>query len=377
MMFQKLLQLIICFISLSVYSQNRKTLLFIGTYTQGMPDSGIYVCNFNSKTGEINLISTGHQLTNPSYLNLSPNGCYIYACTHSKLPIHGRVAAFGIDSINSKVSIINSQSSLGENPVYLSAHPTKNFVVNVNYTQGNLSVYKTLDNGSLSQPIQAIQFKDSSIIKSRQEKSHLHAAVFSPDGNYVLFPDLGADKLRVFEFEAQKEKPLTEKKEIKVKCVPGSGPRHLIFHPNGKYVYTIEELSGTISVYTFKNGKLDSVQRVFSYSKQLNDYAGADIHVSPDGLFLYASNRIENTISVFSINTTTGLLKLTGHHSTYGDHPRNFTIDPGGNFLLVANLNSNTIIVFKRDLKTGLLTKTKHELNIPKPSCLKMRIYSN
>lgn len=367
--------LLFCFLGLSVFSQN-KTLLFIGTYTQGLPDSGIYVCNFNSKTGEIKLLSTGHQLTNPSFITLSPDGRYLYACTHSKLPIHGRVAAFSIDSIKGKVDFINSHSSVGENPVYVNTHPTKNFVVNANYTQGNLSVYKISDNGGVSQPLQTLAFKDSSIIPSRQEKSHLHAAVFSPDGKYILFPDLGADKIRIFEFEGNKEKPLQIESENSFKCIPGSGPRHLCFHPNGKWAYCIEELSGMISVYHYQNGKLDSLQRILSYSKTRTDYAGADIHVSPDGLYLYCSNRIENTIAIFQIDANNGKLKLLGHHATLGEHPRNFTIDPSGNYLLVANLGSNNIVVFNRNIKTGLLTKTKYELKIPRPSCLQIRSYN-
>ena len=160
---------------------------------------------------------------------------------------------------------------------------------------------------------------------------------------------------------------------------PGSGPRHFTFHPSGKYAYCVEELSGTISAYSYSNGRLDSIHRIFSYSQKLDIYASADIHISPDGNFLYASNRyeIENTISIYSINKGNGKLKLVGHQSTLGDHPRNFTIDPSGKYLLVANLVSNTIVVFKRNNKTGLLSKTKHVLSIPRPSCLQMRVYKN
>lgn len=359
----------------SLFSQT-KTILYIGTYTQGQPDSGIYVCNFNSKTGEINKLSSGQQLVNPSFINLSPNGAYLYACTNSKLPEHGKVAAFSIDSIKGKLNFINSQSSAGENPVYISVHPYKNYVVNANYTEGNLSVYKTLTDGSIGEAIQILAFKDSSVNASRQEKSHLHAAVFSPDGKFVFFPDLGADKIRVFEFNDANEKPLIEKTELTVKSIPGSGPRHLTIHPNGKFIYVIEELSGTISAYNYYNGKMDSIQRVVSYSKPSKDYASADIHISPDGQFLYASNRIENTISIFYINPNNGKLSLVGHQPTLGDHPRNFAIDPSGNYLLVANLGSNTIVVFKRNLKSGLLKTTGYQLKVPRPSCLQMRVYN-
>lgn len=139
----------------------------------------------------------------------------------------------------------------------------------------------------------------------------------------------------------------------------------------------MEELSGCVSAYAYHNGKLDSLQRLFSYSKKQQSYGSADIHLSPDGRFLYASNRWdkESTLSIFSVNTITGMLSLVGHQSTGGDHPRNFAIDPTGRFLLVANLASGTIIVFKRDPKTGLLKKTAHRIQVPRPSCLQLRTY--
>lgn len=194
-----------------------------------------------------------------------------------------------------------------------------------------------------------------------------------------FFPDLGADKIRVFRFNPQDEQPLKPMEQNDFTAVPGSGPRHFTFHPNRRFAYCIEELSGTVSVFHYAEGKLDSIQRIFSYSKWQEEYNSADIHVSPDGLFLYASNRWdhENTISIFSINQDNGTLTLIGHQFTYGDHPRNFTLDPTGHFLIVANQVTNNIVVFKRDLKTGLLSKTGKEIKVPGPSCLQMRKYGN
>lgn len=359
----------------SIFAQS--TLLFVGTYTEGKPDTGIFVYEFNTKTGTgtAKQVSTGKDLVNPSFLTLSPNGKLLYACTDSKLPQHGNVAAFKIDSTNGNISFVNKQSSMGENPVYVSVNSLNNIVINANYTEGNISVYKTNVDGSLNITCQSIQFTDSSIVKNRQEKSHIHAAVFSPDNKFVFFTDLGSDKIRVFEFNPNDKKPLTEKKEWNVNTVPGSGPRHLTFHPNGMFAYCVEELSGKISAYSYKNGKLDSIQRINSYETIRDAYSGADIHISPDGLFLYASNRGENTISIFSINLNTGKLKRIANQSTFGEHPRNFVIEPSGKFLLVANAGSDNIIVFKRDLNTGLLTKVKEEISVPRPSCLKIQEY--
>jgi len=371
--------LLTCILSSTFGQNNSKIFLFVGTYTEGKPDLGIYVYEFNSKSGQLKLRSNAENIINPSFLTITPNGQFLYACTDTKLPNDGSVTAFKIDSINGKISIINKQSSGGENPVYLTVYKNNKFVVNGNYTEGNVSVFTANEDGSLNPYSQIIQFADSSINRIRQDKAHIHATVFSTKDDFIYLPDLGSDKIRVFKFDSTNSKPLIPVDNYLVNSVLGSGPRHITFHTNGKFAYCIEELSGMISVYSYYNGKLDSLQRIFSYSKIQESYGSSDIHISPDGLFLYASNRWveENTISIFSIDQTKGLLKLVGHQQTYGDHPRNFTIDPTGEFLLVANQVTDNIVVFKRDLKTGLLTKTENEIKVPRPSCLQMRKYGS
>lgn len=364
---------------LATYGQNHsKTYLFVGTYTEGKPDLGIYVYEFNLKTGQLKQTSNAENITNPSFLTISPNGKFLYACTDTKLPNNGSVTAFKIDSINGKISLLNKQPSGGENPVYLTIYKNNRFIINGNYSEGNVSVFTTNEDGSLNPYSQIIQFTDSSINKIRQEKAHIHSTVFSPKNDFIFLPDLGSDKIRVFSFDSTKSKPLLSADNLLVNSILGSGPRHFTFHPNGKFAYCVEELSGMISVYSYDNGKLDSIQRIFSYSKIQESYGSSDIHISPDGLFLYASNRWveENTISIFSIDQNNGMLKLLGHQPTYGDHPRNFTIDPTGRFVLVANLVTGNIVVFKRNLRTGKLTKTGNEVKVPKPSCLQMRKYT-
>ena len=365
--------LIVCLAS----GQSGKTYLFIGTYTGGKPDKGIYVYEFNSDTGSLKEVNSGENITNPSFLTVSPNGEFVYACTDTKLPDAGSISAFKFDSVTGSLTFINKQRSGGENPVYLSITQNNDFIVNSNYTGATVSVFTTNVDGSLNPHTQVIQFEGSSVNKQRQEKAHPHAAVFSSDDRFVFFPDLGSDKIRVFQFNEQDPKPLKPLERGDFNTVPGSGPRHFTFHPNKRFAYCIEELGGTISVFDYESGRLNSIQRVSSYSKPHAEYAGADIHVSPDGLFLYASNRLqtENTIAIFSIDQLTGTLKLVGHQSTYGDHPRNFTIDPTGDFLIVANQFTNNVVVFKRDRKTGLLTRTGKDVRVSQPSCLKMRTY--
>ena len=356
---------------------HKTTYLFIGTYTHSKPGKGIYIYSFNPDNGALTFVSNGKNITNPSYITLAPDGCHLYACTETQMPHKGSISAFAFDSTTGKLSYLNQQSSSGENPVYASVDKTNKWLVNANYTEGSAVVLGIEKSGTLLYPCENISFTHGSNINTeRQAGSHVHSAVFSPKEDYIFFPDLGADRIAVYSFDANNEYPLRTGTGSIVRAEPGSGPRHFIFHPNGRFAYCTEELSGTVSVYSYHDGHIERIQRVASYAAKQDWYAGSDIHISPDGLFLYASNREkEHSISIFSIDTTSGLLTLVGHQKTGGKHPRMFTIDPTGNYLLVANLFSNNIVVFKRDRKTGLLTRTHNTIKIPQPSCLQIRTY--
>ena len=229
--------------------------------------------------------------------------------------------------------------------------------------------------GSINPYSQLLQFNGSSIVLGRQDDAHIHSSTFSPNNNYIFAPDLGSDKIRVLQLDSTGTLITFDSLDITLKN--GSGPRHFTFHPNNKYAFCINELSGTVSAYSFINGKLIFINDYFSYSKQQETYGSSDIHISPDARFLYASNRWrdENTISIFSINITNGTLLLVGHQKTFGDHPRSFVIDPTGNFILVANQATGNIVVFKRNTETGLLTKSKTLVKVNLPSILKIKNY--
>lgn len=374
----KQLLILLSILSHIASGQLSKTYLFVGTYTNGKADKGIYIYAFDTKTGKLKKVSSGRNIVNPSYLTLSPEGDYLYACTDTKLPKEGSVSAFKFDSVNARITLLNQQKSGGKNPVFVNSSRNNQWVVNANYSSGTISVFKTNPDGSLNPASQILQTQGNGPNPRRQDQSHIHAAVFSPDFEYLFFPDLGGDKIRVFKFRAREDQPLKALEQYDYSTVSGSGPRHFTFHPNHQFAYCIEELSGCITAFRYAEGKLDSIQRIFSYSKIQEEYNSADIHISPDGRFLYASNRWdnENTLSIFSIDTGSGKLSLIGHQSTYGDHPRNFTLDPSGHFLIVANQVTNTIVVFKRDTNTGLLSKIGKEIKVPSPACLKMRAYS-
>lgn len=349
----------------------QKYFLFIGTYT-GTGSKGIYVYQFDAATGKATWISNTDSVVNPSFLSIAPNGAVLYACTETRTVNAGGVTAFKFNRANGTLTQLNKQSSGGDNPCYVNVHKSGKWVTVGNYSGGSLAVFPLNGDGSLQPYSQLIQHEGKSINESRQEKAHVHATVFSPAQDYLFVPDLGMDKVMTYRFNAATAKPLQAVAPTVTK--PGSGPRHFEFHPNGKWAYLIEELAGAVTTYDYKAGKLTQKGRVFTHPDTLTSQPGsADIHVSPDGKFLYASNRArENNIAIFKIDAATGNLSSVGYQSTLGETPRNFCIDPTGNFLLAANQNSSTVVIFKRDKKTGLLQTTGEPLQIPQPVCLKM-----
>ncbi|MDR3679640.1 MAG: lactonase family protein [Flavipsychrobacter sp.] len=351
--------------------------VFVGSYNWDSTKAGIYIYELDTTSGQLVMRSSINNVLNPAYLTLSPNGKYVYACTGAQQKGGGAVSSYAVNIATGVLSFISTQKSGGENPVYLSVHQSGKWLLNANYTGGSISAYLLDTSGTIAPASQTISFKDSSVNKERQDRAHPHSILFSPQQDYVFVPDLGADKIRCFAFESSGTQPLQAAAQPYVTTVAGSGPRHLTFHPNGHFCYCTEEMGGTVTVYTYSAGKLDSIQRVPTRKKQKRkDYSNADIHISPDGMFLYASNRSkENNIAIFSINQQSGKLKWVGTQSTLGNHPRNFAIYPTGKFLLVANQISGDIVVFKRDIKTGMLSVTGTKQKVPGASCLKIKQY--
>lgn len=352
-----------------------KTFLFVGSYTDNAPDTGIYVFEFDENTGDLALRSSVADVLNPSFLTISADGKYVYACSDSEKRDASKVLAFAFDKETATLKALNSVPSGGENPVYVATTANGKFVAVGNYTGGSAAVCATNADGSLQPAQQIVAFEGTGPVTHRQEKAHIHAAVFSPDDKFLLLPDLGADKIRVLPFSQQAELPLTIDTAFDITTTPGSGPRHIAFHPNGKWLYNAEELSGMVAVYAYAAGKATLLQRIFAYSKKQEVYNSADIHLSPDGKFLYVSNRWEdeNTIAIFAVDSTSSKLTFVAHQSTLGKHPRNFALSFSGKYLLVANMHSNEIVVFSRDSATGLLTDTGKRVKVANPSCLQFK----
>ena len=357
------------FLGIDGYGQES---VFFGSYNGDKNTEGILVYRLDTISGKLDKITAVKDVFNPSYLTISPNGKYVYACTDTRVPNSGSITAYEFDAAKKSLTFLNSQKSGGENPVYVNVHHNGKWLVNSNYNESTVSVYPILKNGVIDSLAQLIKYTEASNVTKRQEKSHVHSAVFSPDQNAIFFPDLGADKIWMYPFENTQKQPIQTAKQDFIKTNPGSGPRHFTFSKNQKFAYCIEELSGSISVYRYQNMKLQKIQDITTHSNQVtNGFESADIHISPDGKFLYASNRgTEDNIAIFRIESN-GTLKVVGYEPTHGKHPRSFAISKTGKFVIVANVISGTVTVFKRDFKTGKLQKLEQTIAIKNVSCVK------
>ncbi len=343
--------------------------LLIGTYsTEGKPN-GIHVYTFDTNTADFSVEQPVTGLENASYVAISNDGKNVYAVSEQNGG--GTVNAYTFDASNGALKLLNSVPADG--PCYVSVDDNKKAVFVGNYGGGSLqAIHLNADGSFIQNTTQTIKHEGKSVITDRQEKPHVHAVVLSPDNRYLLVPDLGADKVFQYNISTAGEKIVTPAATPFFEVKAGGGPRHLTFHPNGRYAYLVLELEAAVMALDYSNGRLSAKQTISMLSP---DFKGrrlaADIHVSPDGKFLYATNRGDaNEIIIYSIDGQ-GKLSLVKQESVLGKTPRNFAIDPSGNFVLVANQDSNDVIIFKRDVKTGTLTATGKKIEVGKPVCLK------
>ncbi|MBI3139422.1 MAG: lactonase family protein [Sphingobacteriales bacterium] len=344
--------------------------LLVGTYDSPKSE-GIYVYRFSSRSGTAAPVSHS-KISNPSFLALSPARPYVYAVLeNAKEGNGGEVAAFEFNKTSGELTFLNRQFTGGDHPCYVETDKTGKWVFAGNYSSGSLAVLPVENNGGLSPAASVIQHRGSGLNPQRQQSPHVHCTLMAPDNQWLLVPDLGIDKLMIYRFDASTGK-LTTGRQPFAASEPGAGPRHFTFHPSQKYGYLVEELSGTVVAYKYRKGRLKPFQRISTLPAGDSSFAGsADIHISADGKFLYASNRsVSNTLAIYSIHKK-GKLSLVGHQSTLGKGPRNFSIDPTGKFLLVGNQQSDEIVIFERNEQTGLLKDTGNRIPLGKPVCLK------
>jgi 6-phosphogluconolactonase len=345
--------------------------LVIGTYTKADPNAskGIYIYRFYAERGEVAYLSE-IETPNPSYLAITQNQQYIYAVNENDNNQNG-VTAFKFNKTSGKIEQINFQPSKGS-PAYIAVDKAQKNVFIANYGGGNLQVFPINKDGSLGPAIQTIQDTGTGPDQMRQLQPHVHSTMLSPDEKYLIAADLGTDKISVYRYKASKNPPLTPASTPFISTKGGAGPRHNDFSPNGKFMYNIQEMAAAISVYAYDDGGLKELQTVKMMPDDFKGRNGAaDIHVSPDGKFLYATNRgTANQIVAYAIDQLTGKLTFIERYGTGGENPRNFVIDPTGNYLLVGT--TNRINFFKIDKATGRLRQTRNSINMDSAVCLKM-----
>ena len=351
------------------------SLVYVGTYTT-RGSKGIYAYRYDPANGKLESLGLAAETPNPSFVAVAPNHKFLYAVNEMQDyqgKSSGIVSAFSIDPNTGKLTLLNQMASRGADPCYVSLDHTGKFVLVANYTGGNLAVFPVREDGRLGEASEFIQHKGSGPNHDRQEAAHAHWIDMSPDNRFALNADLGMDQIFVYRFDAKAGK-LTANDPPFAKADPGVGPRHVAFHPNGRFVYVINEMGSTVTAYSYnaQAGVLHKLQSMTTLPEGFHgENTDAEIVVHPNGKFLYASNRGDDGLAVFAIDPSKGTLTLVEHVPAQGKTPRNFEIDPQGKRLLVANQDSDNIVEFAIDPATGKLTSTGTEIRVPAPVCIR------
>jgi len=337
-----------------------EVVLFVGTYTNNGSE-GIYRFNLNLETGQLSNQTLAASIKNPSFLTFSPDRKTLYAVgeVDDFKGDSGTITTFRVK--DTVLAAVDTKSTYGANPCYVGVDKGGDFVAVANYSGGNMAIYKTMDNGDLVPLPQVIDHK----VLDTSKTAHAHMSKFLNGELFVS--DLGLDRIKKY---SQINGEFIPSKQKEMVVAEGAGPRHFAASDKAKFIYAINELNSTITVFQKEDEKYYAIETLETVAADYKEESfGGDIHLSPDGKFLYGSNRGENTIVIFKVDETNGKLELIGKESVEGDWPRNFAIDPSGNYLLVANQRSNNIVVFKRDNEKGTLNFIS-QVDLPSPVCL-------
>jgi|WetSurMetagenome_2_1015567.scaffolds.fasta_scaffold00097_38 6-phosphogluconolactonase len=368
-----------CFLSSNVaVAQNY--LVFFGTHSVG-PGKGFSVAHFNSETGELTKPQLVEEAPAPAYFIIHPNGKFLYTCNSNDFAkgyTGQTITAYKIDSESGRLQLINQQSSGGADPSFISMDSSGKYLFVANYKGGSIAVIEINPDCSLGKITSNIFHSGRSVDSLRQTQPYAHSVRPDPSNRFTLAADLRVDKLFVYRFDALTGS-LAPGDPPFVSVTPGSGPRHTAFHPDGKFLYLVNEMASNVITYRWdpSSGRLTELQ---TSSTLPADYKGknacAEIEVSHDGKFLYASNRGYESIAVFSVNRRTGKISLVENVPTLGHSPRNFTFDPTGKWLIVTNHLSNNAVVFKVDKRNGHLTPVGEPVTVESPFCVRFLLVS-
>lgn len=347
--------------------------VYFGTYTKAK-SKGIYRARFDSASGKLSAAEAVAECKDPAFLAAHPSGKFLYAIDEStdpvKTPDRG-VAAYAIAPRTGALTLLNQQSTGSAGPCHLAVDGEGRCVLVANYSGGSVSVLPLAADGRLGAAGKPAQHTGSSVNPARQKEPHAHAVMIAPDNRFALSPDLGIDKVMVYRLDAA-QAAISPAAPAFAALPPGSGPRHLAFHPSGKYVYVINELLCTMAAFQYdaRRGELSALQVVSTLppgEAVQPAYSTAEVMAHPGGKFLYGSNRGHNSIVVFAIDPATGRLTQVQNQPTQGKTPRHFALDPTGGWLLAENQDSDTVVVLRIDAKTGHLTPTGQSVVVPSP----------
>jgi 6-phosphogluconolactonase len=364
--------------STSISASEKTDFVYIGTYT-GAKSKGIYSARFDPKTGQLTQPELAAETKNPTFVAIHPNHRFLYAVgefDRFQGKPEGAVSAFSIDPKTGALTLLNQQPSGGAGPCHVAVDPKGKCVLVANYGSGSIAALPLTADGKLGEPASVIQHHGSSVNHDRQSGPHAHFITTIPGENVAVTCDLGLDQVLFYDLDGTKA-GLKPHDPPFVSIKPGSGPRHLAFHPNKRWAYLINEMGSTITVFHFggKHGSFSETQTISTLPKDFSgSSSGAEVTVHPNGRFVYGSNRGHDSIAIFSVDPKTGDLTSVGYQSTQGKTPRHFAIDPSGKWLLAENQDSNNIVIFSIDAKTGFLTPTGETIELGAPVCLEFML---
>ncbi|WP_295767430.1 lactonase family protein [uncultured Mucilaginibacter sp.] len=347
--------------------------LIIGSYTEDGTD-GLYVYRFDAESGKLSFLNkTAVPVENPTYLCISANNRFVYTVNEVGIESSGYVSAFSFDANDGTLHLLNTQHT-GPGPCHVTIDGAHKHLFVANYEGGSVYVFPINEDGSLAPVKQIIQEHGSGPNHERQDKSHVHIALLSADEDHLVYTDLGADNINIRNYNPySNDDVLVPVSAPLAKAEPGEGPRHVVFSPDNKNLYLVNEMSGNVTAFKYDNGTLEQIQKKSMLPDGFDgEISGGDIRICPNGRFVYASNRGDaNEIIVFERDFASGLLTFVQRQDSGGKEPRNLAIDPTGGFLLSANQKSNNIVVFKINGEKGELTPARVQVSIRSPSCLK------
>ena len=334
--------------------------------------AGIAVYRLDMVTGDLTLQSTVSDIKNPSFQAVHPSNRFLYSV--AEVQEGGAVHAFEIDPATGTLRSLNHQSCMGAGPCHVSVDAAGRVVLVANYSSGGVAALPILDDGSLGEATSVFQHEGSSVNPGRQKGPHAHSFTIDHGNRYAVSADLGIDKVLVYRLDVE-TRTIAPNDPPSVDVQAGAGPRHFAFHPDRKHAYLINELDNTAVAYAYdgSRGVLKTLQVISTLPEDFTDTSYcADIHVSPDGRFVYGSNRGHDSIVIFEVNPDTGELSVVDYESTRGEFPRNFALDPSGQFLFAANQNTDNVVTYRIDTQTGRLTATGQQVETQQPVCINM-----